>query len=76
VPREHRKQVLGVIRKNKDLFAKKDTELGQTSTVTMKIDTGDHPPIKMRPYRVPLHKRKIIDSAIDEMLEAKVIERS
>ncbi|KAL5020837.1 hypothetical protein ScPMuIL_002080, partial [Solemya velum] len=76
VPREHRKQVLGVIRKNKDLFAKKDTELGQTSTVTMKIDTGDHPPIKMRPYRVPLHKRKIIESAIDDMLEAKVIERS
>ncbi|KAL5018435.1 hypothetical protein ScPMuIL_004157, partial [Solemya velum] len=76
VPREHRKQVLGVIRKNKDLFAKKDTELGQTSTVTMKIDMDDHPPIKMRPFRVPLHKRKIIDSAIDEMLEAKVIERS
>ena len=33
-------------------------------------------PLKNRPYRTPLNKRKIIDQAIDEMLEAKVIERS
>ena len=42
----------------------------------MEIDTGDHPPIKLKPYRTPLHKRAIVDKAIDEMLEAKVIRRS
>jgi len=41
----------------------------------MKIDTGNHRPIKNRPYRTPLNKRQVINQAIDEMLEAKVIER-
>ena len=42
----------------------------------MKIETGDHPPIKLRPYRTPLNTRKIIDKAVDEMLEANIIQRS
>ena len=42
----------------------------------MRIDVGNNIPLKIRAYRTPLNKRKIIDKAIDEMLEAKVIERS
>jgi hypothetical protein len=42
----------------------------------MSIDTGDHDPIKNRPYRVPVNKRQIIDKAVKEMLDAKIIERS
>ncbi|KAL5015616.1 hypothetical protein ScPMuIL_007304, partial [Solemya velum] len=34
------------------------------------------PPIKNRPYRAPLNKRRRIDAAIDEMLEAGIIEKS
>ena len=30
----------------------------------------------MRQYRTPLNNREIIDQAVDEMLEAKIIERS
>lgn len=41
----------------------------------MSIDTGDHHPIRKRPYRA-LNKRRIISQAVDEMLAAKVIERS
>lgn len=33
-----------------------DKELGQAKTVSMKIDTGEHLPVKLKPYRVPLHK--------------------
>ena len=76
VPLQHRRNITTLIQQNKDLFAKKDTDLGHTDTVKMRIDTGDHRPLKNRPYRTPLNKRKIIDKAIDEMLEAKVIERS
>ena len=39
----------------------------------MKIDTGETKPIKMRPYRTPLKNREVIDKALEEMLEAKVI---
>jgi hypothetical protein len=60
----------------KDLSAKKDSDLGHTSTVEMSIHTGDHDPIKDRPYRVLLNKRQIIDKAVKEMLDAEIIEKS
>ena len=76
VPEDHRKEVINLIQRNKDIFAKNDFDLGQTDTVKMKIDTGDHPPIRLRPYRTPLTSRPIVDKAIDDMLQAGVIERS
>lgn len=46
-----------------------DKELGQTHTVKMKIDTGDHPPIMLRPYRTHIHKRPLVEEAVRDMLE-------
>ena len=76
VPQEFRKDIEHLILKNQELFASKDTELGHTKTVQMKIDTGDCSPIKMHPYRAPLNKREVIDKTVDEMLEAGIISRS
>ena len=75
-PPEHRKLVEKLLFANEDLFAAKDTELGHTDTVTMKIDTGDHPPIRQKPYRTPLQKRQLVEKAINEMLEANIIRKS
>ncbi|CAC5391359.1 unnamed protein product [Mytilus coruscus] len=44
VPDAYRSRVLQMLNNNRDSFALKDTELGQTDTVKMRIDTGDHPP--------------------------------
>ena len=52
-----------------------DKELGQRKTVEMKIDTGDHPPIKLRPHRTPIHK-KIVEETANEMMDSGMIERS
>ena len=76
VPPEHKGKLEKILSSNRDLFAQKDSELGHTSTVEMRIDTGMHPPIKNRPYRIPINKRQVVDKAIDEMLDAKIIERS
>ena len=73
---KYRDNIEPLILRNSDLFASKDTELGQTDTVRVKIDTGSADLIKFRPYRTPLNNRKIIDETIDEMLDAKVIRRS
>ena len=62
-----------MVRYNLELFAEKDTELGETQTAKMKIDTGDHRPIKLKPYKTPFTKRPIVDKAIDDMLAANVI---
>ena len=76
VPDEHRELLLALLQKNKDVFAAHDTDFGRTDTVTMKIDTKNHAPIKQRPYRTPLAQHKIVDEAVDEMLEKGIIERS
>lgn len=76
VPLDHKSTMVGLLKKHQDLFAAKDSELGHTDTVLMKIDTGDNLPIKLRPYQIPIHNREVIDKAVDEMLEANVIRRS
>lgn len=61
-----------MLSKNTNLFANSDMDLGQTNTVRMNLDIGNHAPISIRskPYRIPLTKRIIIDKAlaVDEML--------
>lgn len=42
-----RARVGGLLRANCDVVAKSNKELGQTHTVKMRIDMGDHPP---KPY--------------------------
>lgn len=76
MPERFEHSIQRLVRKNNDLFAKKDSDLGVTDTVKMKIVTGDHHSIKNRPYRVSLNKRQIIDKAITEMMSARIIERS
>ena len=77
VPERHRRHITQLVGGNQDLFAKRVKDLGHTKSVKMCIRTDPkQQPIRVRPYHTPLNKRKIIDQAIDEMLEAKVIERS
>ena len=61
---------------NREVIAMIDKELGQTKTVEMRIDNGDYPPIKLRPYRIPIHKRKFVEEAVNETMDSEMIERS
>ena len=59
-----------------DVFATDGVSNGQTPGVQMKIDTGNHPPIRQRPYRIPLSKRKAVEVEIEKMLSEGVIRPS
>lgn len=72
-PREYKERVIRLLEANK---ACRDKELDRTQTVTMKIDIREHPPLKLRLYGIPFHKRELVEQAIQEMLEAGIIERS
>ena len=65
-----------MLRSNREVIAMTDKELGQTKTVEMKIDNGNHPPIKLRPYRNPIHRRKLVEEAVNEMMDSGMVERS
>lgn len=76
IPEEYRDDLKKLLRDNDDLFAATDLQLGRTDAIKMKIDTGDHPPIRLKPYRTPLNQRPVVDKAVDDMLEANVIRPS
>ena len=42
----------------------------------MSIDTGNHPPIKLWPYRTPFAKHQNADKAVNDMLAANIIHPS
>ena len=57
-------------------FFSENGSLGRTDILQHEIDTGDIPPIKLRPYRLPIFKRKEVDRQVDEMLKQGVISPS
>ena len=65
-----------LIKRHEDLFSSENGTLTHTDICEMDIDTENAPPIKQRPYRVPLAKRMIVDKEIDDMLEKQVIRPS
>ena len=75
-PIDHRETVEDLLEQNVDLFTEKDTDLGRYSTVKMSIDTDNHPPIKLRPYRTPFAKPSIAHKAGNKMLAANIIHPS
>ena len=76
MPEEFKPEIDGLLKRNRDLFFSEDKHLGRTDIVKMRFDTGTHEPIKRRPYRTPLKQRKMVDLAIDEMMQAGIIKRS
>lgn len=62
--------------KNKDIFAKDASELGLTNLGSMNIDTGNHPPVRMRPYRVSPQIKQEISRQIHDMLDHDIIRPS
>jgi len=68
--------ILPLLKKNSSLFVAHDRDLTTTTTVEMYIDTGNHPPVAKRPYRESPMNQKVIHAAVDEMLDAGIIEPS
>ena len=56
-----------------DLFALDNSELGKTSLVSHCIDTGDSPPIKQPPRRLPFSLRQRVSQLTEDMLAQGVI---
>ena len=59
-----------------DIFAKDSSDLGRTDKIKHRIDTGDTPPIKLRPRRIPIHLREEARRQTQEMLDRDIIKPS
>lgn len=72
-------QIKDLIEKNSDIFAESDRVIGHSDVkhnAALSINTGDHPPIQLKPYRYPLSTKHIIDKHVDNYIENKIIETS
>ena len=73
---DEKNRLIKTLQEFEHVFVGKDNQLGRTSLVKHTINTGDHPPIKQRPRRTPMHLQEEVKMQINDMLERKVIQPS
>ena len=71
-----RQVIAGVLVKYQDVFSKSDWDIGLTDLAKHSINTGDAPPIKQMPRRVPLAHAEEEKKAIEDLLKKGVIRKS
>ncbi len=65
-----------LLNEHQDVFAKNSGDLGLTTLVEHRIDTGDAVPIKQQPRRLPNSLRTVVEEQVGEMLENDIIKPS
>ncbi|CAF0923029.1 unnamed protein product [Brachionus calyciflorus] len=58
------------------IFSKDKFDIGFHDKTKFKINTGNHNPIKRRPYRIPYAEQFEVDNMIKEMKDIKIIRKS
>ena len=61
-------QLQSLLSEYRDIFALTPEELRRTGLVKHRIDTGDHPLLRQRPYHVEEHQRGIIEEHITDII--------
>lgn len=69
-------QLLAILKKHTELFAKNEYDMGRSTLEEHHIDTGDAYPIACNPHRLPVHQRQMLRDELDELLKSEVIEES
>jgi hypothetical protein len=77
LPRSPHEVVNNVIDSYADVFSQRDTPVGTARSLPLvTIDTGDHSPIRQRPYRMPFSKREECEKLVQQMLKEGIIRES
>ena len=76
VPRNTAAHLEEVLLEFLEAFARTDEDLGGTDAVQHRIDTGNAPPVRQPPRRIPVHLREEVDKMISDMLDKDVIRPS
>ena len=59
-----------------EAFSKNNKDIGRTKLVKIDIDTGDSPPVSLRPYTLPLKHYEWVQREIESLERAGVITKS
>ncbi|GBM51458.1 Retrovirus-related Pol polyprotein from transposon 297 [Araneus ventricosus] len=73
---EQRTAVRKLLNEFQNLFSTCDADVGRCNMTQHRINTGDHPPIKQYPRRLPLSRKEEADHLVKEMVDNGIIEES
>ena len=73
---DQQQALLALLKQYRDVFALSPEELGRTDVIKYTIDTGNSPPIRLRPYRLPETKKAVVDQHVNDMLKRGIIRES
>jgi transposase InsO family protein len=76
ITEETRQKLKELLEQNEEVFSKNSEDIGYTKLTTMKIDTGDHPPIAQRPYTIALKHYEWVREEIRQLEKAGIIRES
>ncbi|GBN65898.1 Retrovirus-related Pol polyprotein from transposon 297 [Araneus ventricosus] len=77
IPNEkQRREVRKLLKEFQNLFSTCDADVGHCNMTQHRINTGDHPPIKQYPRRLPLARTEEAEHLVNEMVENGIIEES
>ncbi|GBM00489.1 Transposon Ty3-G Gag-Pol polyprotein, partial [Araneus ventricosus] len=73
---EQRTAVKELLQEFQNLFSTSDSDVGRCNMTQRRINTGNHPPIKQYPRRLPLAKKEEVERLVKEMVDNGIIEES
>ncbi|GBN59107.1 Retrovirus-related Pol polyprotein from transposon 297 [Araneus ventricosus] len=73
---EQRTTVKELLQEFQNLFSTSDSVVGRCNMTQHRINTGNHPPIKQYPRRLPLAKKEEAERLVKEMVDNGIIEES
>ncbi|GBM50226.1 hypothetical protein AVEN_82178-1 [Araneus ventricosus] len=73
---EQRTAVKELLQEFQNLFSTSDFDVGRCNMTQHRINTGNHPPIKQYPRRLPLAKKEEAERLVKEMVDNGIIEES
>ncbi|GBO42330.1 Retrovirus-related Pol polyprotein from transposon 297, partial [Araneus ventricosus] len=73
---EQRTAVKELLQEFQNLFSTSDSDVGRCNMTHHRINTGNHPPIKQYPRRLPLAKKEEAERLVKEMVDYGIIEES
>ena len=76
LPSAEKQAITDLLLKYSDCFASTTSELGRSNIVQHSIDTSTHAPLCQPPYKSAWKEREVIQSQVEDMLKAGVVEPS
>ncbi|GBN76452.1 Retrovirus-related Pol polyprotein from transposon 297 [Araneus ventricosus] len=73
---KQRREVRKLLKEFQNLFSTCDADVGHCNMTQHRINTGDHPPIKQYPRRLPLDRKEEADHLVKDMVDNGIIEES